>query len=125
MQTRRLILTGLLAGLALPAAAQGKKSAGGDDMTRLIGIDGRYASQGRNPDGSTYRGRAEITQQGDAVEITWVIDGSTFRGAGTLDGRVLTVDWGEPTPVVYVVMQDGELHGTWADGTALDKLTPR
>ena len=47
------------------------------------------------------------------------------RGVGVLDGRVVTVDWGDATPVIYVVMEDGELHGTWADGTALEKLTPR
>ncbi|MDJ0826135.1 MAG: hypothetical protein QNJ16_11590 [Rhodobacter sp.] len=125
MLTRRLILTGLLAGLALPALAQGKKSAGGDDMTRLPGIDGAYTAAGLNADGSKYRGQVEITQQGDAVEFTWTVGTDTFRGQGTIEARVVTVDWGAATPVIYVVMDDGELHGTWDDGAALEKLTPR
>ena len=39
--------------------------------------------------------------------------------------QVLMINWGQSTPVVYVVMPGGELHGTWAGGTALEKLTRR
>ncbi|MEL7117763.1 MAG: hypothetical protein AAGP08_19645, partial [Pseudomonadota bacterium] len=80
---------------------------------------------GRNPDGSAYQGRAEIFHRGDNISITWFIgDGTPNKGTGSKTGDVVTVDWGDTTPVVYVVMPDGELHGTWADGTALEKLTP-
>ncbi len=123
---RRAILALLAAATLAPAAlAQGKKSGSGESMTRLPGIDGQYRAAGRNPDGSAYSGDVWITQQGDAIEITWTVGSQTYRGAGLLDGRVLTIDWGAATPVVYVVMPDGELHGTWEDGQALEKLTPR
>ncbi len=38
------------------------------------------------------------------------------------EGRVVTVDWGAETPVVYVVMPGGALHGTWDGGMALERL---
>ncbi len=88
-------------------------------------IAGTYASNGLNADGSAYNGVADITEQGGAVEFTWVVAGDTMRGQGSRDGRVVTVDWGASTPVIYVVMPDGTLHGTWDDGKALEKLTPR
>ena len=126
MLTRRLILTGLLSGAALPVAAQGKKGAGAEDgMSRAIGVDGRYSAAGMNADGSKYEGQVDITQQGDAVEFTWVVGNDTFRGQGSIEGRVVTVDWGDSHPVIYVAMSDGTLHGTWGNGTALEKLTPR
>jgi len=126
---RRHFLTGLalVAAAAAPALAQGKKSSGGagDDIAPLIGIDGGYTSWGRNADGSDYSGRVDVVQQGDAVEFTWVVGNDTFRGQGSIEGRVVTVDWGDAHPVIYVVMPDGALHGTWADGRALEKMTPR
>ncbi|MCG6903328.1 MAG: hypothetical protein LJE68_11680 [Rhodobacter sp.] len=126
MLTRRVLLTSAAALIAAPALAQGKKGAGGgESMSRLIGIDGSYTAYGRNPDGSEYNGRCEITQQGDAVEFTWHVAAQPNRGQGVIEGRVVTVDWGDTTPVVYVVMPDGELHGTWADGRAFEKLTRR
>jgi hypothetical protein len=95
-------------------------------MDPVAGIDGSYTAYGRNPDGSEYRGRCDIVQQGDAVEFTWTIGNATpNRGSGVIEGRVVTVDWGDETPVVNVLMEDGELHGTWSDGRAFEKLTPR
>ena len=37
-----------------------------------------------------------------------------IRRAGTLNGTTLTIDWGQPDPVIYQVMNDGTLEGTWA-----------
>ena len=54
----------------------------------------------------------------------WRVGRETYTGEGRIDGRVLTVDWGAEDPIVYVLMPDGELHGTWADGRALEKLSP-
>ncbi|MDF0600276.1 hypothetical protein P1J78_06005 [Psychromarinibacter sp. C21-152] len=129
MLTRRLLAAGLLSALATAAPAQqqqGKKETGpGTKPVPVIGIDGQYAAAGRNPDGSTYHGTVWIVQQGTAVEVEWSVGGDTYRGQGIIEGRVVAVDWGSDTPVVYVVMPDGALHGTWADGTALEKLTPR
>ena len=124
MQTRRLILAGLLSGLALPALAQGRKSGGPPDaLTRPIA--GAYTARGLNADGTAYSGTVEIVEQGMAIEMTWQVAGDTIRGQGIREGRIVTVDWGDKTPVVYVLMPDGSLHGTWDDGTALEKLTRR
>ena len=126
MPTRRLILTGTALLFAAPAAfAQSKKSADGGSNAMRGSLAGRYRAEGRNPDGSDYSGRVDIVQQGQAVDFTWVIGNDTYRGTGVIEERVVTVDWGEATPVVYVIMPNGALHGTWADGTALERLSPQ
>ncbi|WP_425049283.1 hypothetical protein [Psychromarinibacter sp. S121] len=125
MTTRRLFTAGLIVLAALPAFAQeGKKGSGPNTAPALIEIAGTYSSRGLNADGTEYMGRAQIVQQGEAVEFTWFVGNDTFRGRGAIDGRLVAVDWGAESPVVYVVMPDGELHGTWDDGRALEKLTP-
>jgi hypothetical protein len=87
-------------------------------------LSGTYRAEGRNPDGSAYTGSVRIDEEGSAIRVYWTIGASSYDGLGFRDGRVLVVDWGEQDPVVYVVMADGELHGTWADGTALERLIP-
>ena len=121
MPTRRLFL-GLIPGAALlplTATAQARK----EPPTR--DISGSYAADGMNADGSRYAGAVEIAQKGTSIDMRWSIAGDSYAGTGRLEGRVLTVDWGSDKPIVYLVMEDGALHGTWNDGTALEKLTPR
>ncbi len=121
MPTRRLFL-GLIPGLALlplPATAQARKGGPVRD------IAGSYAANGMNADGSRYAGTVEIAQSGATIEMSWSIGNDSYRGTGTLEGRVLSVDWGSDSPVIYVVMNSGELPGTRGDGTALEKLPPR
>lgn len=105
-------MIGVVAGLclAVPAAAQG--------------LSGSYTAQGRNADGSTYTGTVQLTQSANVVSMAWSVGGTNYIGTGVQDGRVITVNWGADTPVVYVVMPNGTLHGTWADGYALERLTP-
>lgn len=89
-------------------------------------ISGTYSVLGRNPDGAAYSGSIELTATGNRYTGAWSIAGQDFRGSGTLDGRILTLHWAEGgDPVVYVLMPDGELHGTWADGLALERLEPQ
>ena len=124
MPTRRLFLSLISLAIAAPAAfAQSKKSADGNAPN--LSIAGRYRAEGRNPDGSAYSGTVTIEQQGQVVDFTWVIGDDTYRGTGMIENRVVAVDWGDATPVIYVVMQNGALHGTWSDGTALEKLLPQ
>lgn len=87
-------------------------------------LNGAYKVDGRNPDGSSYSGTAILQQSASDVGITWTVANSSYAGRGTLTGAVLSVDWGQAHPVLYVLTTDGSLHGTWADGTALEKLTP-
>lgn len=104
---------GLLATLvARPASAQG------------LGLTGQYQVDGRNPDGSRYYGVARMVQVGRRVSMTWQIEGGqTYEGVGTLDGSILTIDWGADLPVIYDVSDPYRLVGTWAGGRASEILT--
>ena len=88
-------------------------------------VGGTYAAEGRNPNGTTYRGTVWIDDAGDAVSVDWEVGSSSYSGTGTIQGNVLVVNWGDAYPVYYVILPDGALHGTWANGTALEKLTPQ
>ncbi len=88
-------------------------------------ISGTYLSEGRNADGSAYTGTATITETSGQVGMQWTVGAQNYAGAGQFDGRILSVNWGAPYPVIYILMTDGTLHGTWDNGRALEKLTPR
>jgi hypothetical protein len=92
---------------------------------QILDISGSYRAEGRNPDGSAYSGTATIAQQGNAVQINWRVGNQTYAGSGLRDGQVVQIDWGQPDPVIYVIMSSGELHGTWNRGTALERLLPQ
>lgn len=112
MLTRRFLFAALITlALAPPALAQS--------------ILGTYSADGRNPDGSSYSGTVWIDQAGKGFAFRWQIGNQSYTGSGTQSGDVVTVNWGDAHPVYYLVMPDGELHGTWADGRGLEKLTPR
>lgn len=112
--TRRALMAGAAVALiAAPLSAQ------------VADISGSYRVEGRNPDGSAYAGTAVVAQQQNAVQINWTVSGQSFAGSGVRNGQVVVVNWGQPTPVVYVIMPNGALHGTWADGRALDRLVPQ
>ncbi|MBN8183269.1 caspase family protein [Roseibium aggregatum] len=87
------------------------------------GLTGNYSVAGRNPDGTTYDGTVVLTQQGRTFTLIWTVGTDSYRGVGKLDGNVLTVDWGDKTPVVYAVMADGHLKGLWAAGRGAEELT--
>lgn len=112
MFTRRILIASLaVLSLSAPALAQS--------------ITGTYSADGRNPDGSSYSGTVWIDPAGKGYAFRWQIGNQSYSGTGSQRGDVVTVDWGDTHPVYYLVMPDGELHGTWADGRALEKLTPR
>lgn len=113
--TRRTILLAALSLplLAAPIAAQSNRP-----------ISGHYTAHGRNPDGSAYSGTVRITEQDEVVGMAWQVGSQNYIGSGKRAGRVVTVEWGSDAPVIYVVMGNGELHGTWAGGRALELLTP-
>lgn len=88
-------------------------------------LSGTYTAEGRNPNGSSYTGTAWIEGSGDGYAVDWEVGASSYSGLGTVQGNVLVVDFGDTYPVYYVILSNGELHGTWANGMALEKLTPR
>ncbi|MEJ6391498.1 hypothetical protein [Gymnodinialimonas ulvae] len=86
-------------------------------------ILGDYYAYGRNADGTAYSGTVAILgNDNGTVAVNWSV-GSTYSGIGVLNGDVLTVEWGAEHPAFYIVMPDGELHGTWGDGAGLELLT--
>ena len=107
--SRRVVGAGLLAIVAAGALA-------------AQGINGLYNVEGRNPDGSTYRGTAQLVELNGAVTIAWQVAGQGYQGTGSRVGDVIRVNWGDQHPVVYVVMPSGQLHGTCANGMALERL---
>lgn len=57
------------------------------------------------------------------LACAWEV-GTNCRGTGSQNGQVVTVDWGDAHPVIYVVRPDGALHGTMADRLPLERLKP-
>lgn len=103
--TRRAWISGaVFAVMALPALAQG------------VAISGFYNAEGRNPDGSPYAGKAVISEQNGSVQITWTMGNQSYSGTGVRNGQVVEINWGQPDPVIYVVLANGNLHGTWQNG---------
>jgi hypothetical protein len=98
-----------------------------EDVPRSAAVvlrTGNYRVQGTNPNGSTYQGTLTIERSGPLYLVRWKIGQDIFAGQGTLSGSTLTVDWGQPDPVIYQVMNDGTLEGTWAKGQGKESLTP-
>ena len=87
-------------------------------------LAGAYSVDGRNVDGSPYRGTVLVQQRTDGTFLfIWRI-GNFHRGIGTVEGDVVTVDFGDAFPAVYQIHTDGTLTGTWANGRASERLTP-
>jgi len=115
--TRRNAILGGMAAAALTVTAAFGQSSAEQNLT------GSYASNGLNSDGTPYQGTAAIVEKDNEITLTWSIGGQTYQGQGVRQGLVVVIDWGSTHPIVYVVMPNGNLHGTWDDGRALDKLT--
>jgi hypothetical protein len=86
--------------------------------------EGSYRVDGKNADGSAYKGNVEITREGKTYHLTWQVGSSSYEGDGKLNGNLLTVDWGSSTPVVYALGEDGSLTGLWDAGKGEETLTP-
>ena len=97
----------------------------GPAIANDVYISGIYKSYGLNPNGTDYSGEVCIEQSVSDIFMTWSFNGVTsYSGNGQILGQVVSVDWKAEFPVFYVIMADGELHGTWNDGTAVEKLSP-
>ncbi len=102
----------------------GPPGAGEDEVRakpqrNFIGV---YRSDGVNPNGSRYKGIAAVSWTGSQIQVRWWIGKQTFIGAGEFAGKMLVVNWGDKTPVVYTIGKHGFLDGEWADGKALERL---
>ncbi|MDX1960508.1 MAG: fibronectin-binding protein [Leptospiraceae bacterium] len=82
-------------------------------------LGGVYKVDGKNPNGTKYTGKVTITNSGDSYLFVWIISDKTFEGTGTISGDTLTVNWGEPDPVIYKIKNDGKLlFGNWGPNGA-------
>ncbi|HXV42685.1 MAG TPA: TIR domain-containing protein [Anaerolineae bacterium] len=89
--------------------------------TRTVSIEGEYDVIGENEDGSTYRGTATITREGEYYRIVWFIAGDRNESLGYQEGITLRCDeWS----VVYEIKEDGTLEGKW-DNAGTEKLIPK
>jgi hypothetical protein len=105
--------------LHIPQAGRGGESAPPNALPNLAGL---YQVTGFNPNGSAYRGMVAVTQKGGEFAFKWWIGTQIFSGSGHFAGRMLVVNWGDKTPVVYSFGKEGALNGEWADGTATERL---
>ncbi len=89
---------------------------------KTVDLAGIYRVEGTNPSGSKYRGMVALTQNKDQFNFIWWIGKDVFRGSGHFAGKMLVVNWGDKTPVIYTFGKGGALDGEWADGSATETL---
>ncbi|ARQ02231.1 caspase family protein [Pseudorhodoplanes sinuspersici] len=80
---------------------------------------GRYNVVGKDR-GNSYTGSLTITRDGGNFLFTWNVRGTVFRGTGTRDGNLITVDWGSATPIIYALTDDGYMIAIYAGGRSLE-----
>jgi len=110
-------------GAAAEQEEEEEDTAQSEDAPESLDLAGVYRVEGTNPSGNKYRGMVALAQNDDEFEFTWWIGKDTFTGPGHFAGPMLVVDWGDKTPVIYSLGEDGELDGEWADGSATETLT--
>jgi hypothetical protein len=86
--------------------------------------EGTYKVEGKNSEGKAYSGTVEIEREGEGYRLSWHVAGADYEGTGKLEGNLLTVDWGDSTPVVYALADDGSLSGLFEAGNGEETLTP-
>ena len=86
-------------------------------------LTGVYRASGTNPSGSEYPASSRLRRTA-TISSTWWIGKDEFHGSGHYAGKMLVINWGGTTPVVYSFSDEGALDGEWADGSASETLTP-
>ena len=116
----KLVRLGLALGLAaMPAIAAAQS------------VSGTYSVEGRNFDGSRYRGTAEIlVTSANTCRIVWNV-GAVSEGICMRNGTVFAASYGQGGTtglVVYEIRPDGRMEGLWTmadrDGVGTETLTP-
>lgn len=111
---------GIATTIATEAAAQGAN------------VGGRYQVQGKNFNGSTYSGTAEITvTSNNTCRIVWVTGSTTSRGICMRNGSSFAASYvlgGKIGLVIYEQKGDGSLEGLWTiadeSGVGGERLIP-
>lgn len=99
----------LVVGLLTPLAVCAQQ-----DVPDIVGF---YDCVGKNPDGSEYKGSAEITKNRDTFRVRWTMDDGTVTGVGIWNNEVFAVSYWGGAPAVVVYKVDGNrLVGEWTMG---------
>ncbi len=96
------------------------------------GLGGTYRASGKNFDGSSYSGTAEITITSETTcRIKWKIGKDLWRGICMRNGSVFAAGYllGNTFGLlIYEIKPDGTLAGTWTiadkSGVGTETLTP-
>jgi hypothetical protein len=96
------------------------------------GLGGTYRASGKNFDGSSYSGTAEIIVTSDTTcRINWKIGSDTWRGICMRNGSVFAASYRLGNAVglvIYEINPNGTLEGTWTiaekSGVGSETLTP-
>ena len=95
-------------------------------------LGGRYQVIGKNFDGSSYSGTAEIIVTSDnTCRITWVTGSTTSRGICMRNGVAFSAGYVLDSAVglvIYEIKADGSLDGLWTiadkSGIGHERLVP-
>lgn len=67
------------------------------DLASAQSVTGSYRVEGRNPDGSAYSGRVQISGTAKALVVEWQVANQRYTGKGSRNGDVVWIDWGRDT----------------------------
>jgi hypothetical protein len=93
---------------------------------------GRYQVAGKNPNGTTYSGTAEIQATStNTCRIAWITGNTTSTGICMRSGSVFSASYrlgNSVGLVIYDIKPDGVLEGIWTvadqNGVGSETLTP-
>jgi Caspase domain len=86
-------------------------------------LTGIYSVEGKNSNGSTYRGTATITYENNLYKIFWKIGSKQiYYGSGSLKDDLLIIKWQEG--LVTYAIKNGKLFGSWDNGKGTEILQP-
>ena len=81
-------------------------------------LGGLYLRRRHQPERQPLPRHGRADPAGDQYRFTWWIARQVFSGVGQFAGRMLVVNWGAKSPVIYIVARNDDLDGEWADGSA-------
>lgn len=104
--------------LMILASTGGPHRVAAQDATPAPDVAGVYTCEGKNPDGSPYKGIVEIVKFHDSFLVRWTLpDDVTVIGVGLESGGVLAVSYFGGAPGVIVYRAEGDrLLGQWTMG---------
>ena len=104
----------VLLGVVLAAVCVGSPNAAPPPLPDLVGV---YRCDGKNPDGSAYKGVVEIGKIRNTFRVKWTLDDSAVIGVGIYSNDVFAVSYFGGAPAVVVYKVDGSrLVGEWTMG---------